>query len=247
MSLSGPLAVIADIHGNALALAAVLDDIAALGVTRVVNLGDVFSGPMDPAGVWDLLKGRDILTVRGNHDRALVDFAPEEMWETDRLTHGLLPAEAFDWIRALPAEARLEGVYLCHGTPGQDDVYWAELVEGGRMVPAPPDRIEALAGPVTEGLMLCGHTHIPRVVRLRDGRLLVNPGSVGCPGYTDDRAPAHVMMTGTPTASYAVVEAGTAGWSVTHRSVCYDWDAAAEQARGHGRADWAKVVGTGWL
>ncbi|MGI3168221.1 metallophosphoesterase family protein [Pseudooceanicola sp. C21-150M6] len=240
-------AVIADIHGNALALEAVLADIARLGIARVVNLGDVFSGPLDPAGVWAQLEPLDLLTVRGNHDRALVDYPPEEMWETDRETLPLLPAAALDWIRGLPVEARIGDVYLCHATPGADEVYWAEEVADGGMRMAPLAQIEEFAAGVTESLMLCGHTHIPRVVRLSDGRLLVNPGSVGCPGYTDDREPAHVMQTGTPLASYAVVGGGAGSWVVEHRQVPYDWRAAADQARAMGRADWAKVVETGLL
>ena len=40
-------AAIADIHGNALALDAVLVDIAALGIADAVNLGDHVSGPLE--------------------------------------------------------------------------------------------------------------------------------------------------------------------------------------------------------
>lgn len=242
-----PFAVLADIHGNALALEAVLADIRAAGINRIVNLGDVFSGPMDPAGVWDQLEPLDLLTVRGNHDRALVDYAPGEMWDTDRLTHTLLPQAAFDWIRTLPTEARLEDVYLCHATPDQDDLYWTEIVADGTLRLAPLDHIAPLADRISESLILYGHTHVPRTIRLTDGRLLVNPGSVGCPGYSDDRAPAHIMQTGTPLACYAVIARQGPGWRVDHRQIPYDWDAAAAQARAHGREDWAKVVSTGWM
>ncbi|WP_136637478.1 metallophosphoesterase family protein [Pseudooceanicola onchidii] len=247
MSQPDPLAVIADIHGNALALRAVLDDIAGLGITRIVNLGDVFSGPMDPAGVWDLLRGRDIPTVRGNHDRYLIDMAPGDMGATDRLTHGLLPEAARDWIRTLPVELTWDGIYACHATPQDDNTYWTEEVLNGAPRLAPGSMIEARAEGIDAGLILFAHTHLPRVLELSGGRLLVNPGSVGCPGYTDDAPTPHVVQTGTPRASYAVVQREGAGWSVFHRHVNYDWAAAARQARGHGREDWARVVGTGWL
>ncbi|CEJ09983.1 Calcineurin-like phosphoesterase superfamily domain protein [bacterium YEK0313] len=42
------LAVIADIHGNVLALDAVLADVAGRGADRIVNLGDCVSGPLWP-------------------------------------------------------------------------------------------------------------------------------------------------------------------------------------------------------
>lgn len=242
-----PFAVIADIHGNALALAAVLEDIAARGITRIVNLGDVFSGPMDPAGVWALLKDRDIACVRGNHDRYLVELAPEAMWSTDRLTYALLPSEALDWIRTLPVDLSWDGVYACHATPMDDNRYWTEEVLAGSVRLAPRDLIEARAEGIQAGLILYAHSHLPRVLRLSGGRVMVNPGSVGCPGYSDDAPHPHVVQTGTPMASYAVVSPGDGGWSVTHHSVVYDWAAAADQARGHGRDDWARAVGTGWV
>lgn len=247
MTLTESFAVIADIHGNALALAAVLADIEARGIAQVINLGDVFSGPMDPAGVWDLLRTRDIPCVRGNHDRYLIELAPEEMWATDRVTHEALPDDALDWIRGLPFELSWDDVYVCHATPGDDNLYWTEEVLEGAVRLAPLEVIEARAEGVTAGLILCAHTHLPRVLRLSGGRLLVNPGSVGCPGYSDDQPAPHVVQTGTPLASYAVISRGTGGWEVAHRSVVYDWDRAAEQARGYGREDWAVAVSTGWL
>lgn len=247
MIFTEPFAVIADIHGNALALAAVLADIEALGLTQVINLGDVFSGPMDPAGVWALLKGRDIPCVRGNHDRYLVEMAPEEMGATDRVSHTALPEEALAWIRALPVEMDMGNLYACHATPADDNLYWTEEVIAGGVRLAPQAVIEARAEGVTASLILCGHTHLPRVLGLSGGRLLVNPGSVGCPAYSDTAPVPHVVQTGTPLASYAVISGGPGAWSVAHRAVRYDWAGAADQARGYGRADWAEAVGSGWL
>ena len=40
-------------------------------------------------------------------------------------------------------------------------------------------------------LLLCGHTHIPRTVALPDRSLVVNPGSVGLPAYTEDTPGFH--------------------------------------------------------
>ncbi|WP_261315620.1 metallophosphoesterase family protein [Pseudooceanicola nitratireducens] len=240
-------AVLADIHGNALALGAVLEDIAAQGITQVVNLGDIFSGPLDPAGVWEQLKGRGLPTLRGNHDRYLIEGAGEDLGPTDRLTASLLPKEAFDWIRGLPEQLHWDGVFACHATPGDDNTYWTEqVVEGGTSL-APPAAIEALATGIEAGLILYAHTHIPRVLQLADGRVMVNPGSVGCPAYTDTAPRPHVVQTGSPFARYAVVHRDPGGWRVSHHAVRYDFDAAAEQARTHGRDDWARAVGTGWL
>lgn len=66
------LAVISDIHGNLLALEAVLADIAHQRVDQTVNLGDILSGPLQPAETADLLMAQDFLTIRGNHERQLL-------------------------------------------------------------------------------------------------------------------------------------------------------------------------------
>ncbi len=64
------LAVIADIHGNDLALQAVLADIAGQGVDDIVNLGDCFSGPLEPGKVAGAADGAETFRpCAGNHDR----------------------------------------------------------------------------------------------------------------------------------------------------------------------------------
>ncbi len=109
------------------------------------------------------------------------------------------------------------------------------------------ETIEKAADGVTQSLILCGHTHIPRAVRLPDGRMIVNPGSVGSPGYRDVVPYPHVMQTGTPDASYAVMELANGNWRVTFRQVPYDHEAMAALARQNGRPELATVLATGWV
>jgi 3',5'-cyclic AMP phosphodiesterase CpdA len=81
-------AAIADIHGNYLALEAVLADIRARGIDAIVNLGDMVSGPLDARRTMDVLKALDAVHVLGNHDRYLIDRPHEKMgsWERDVYT-----------------------------------------------------------------------------------------------------------------------------------------------------------------
>ena len=93
---------------------------------------------------------------------------------------------------------------------------------------------------------LCGHSHLPRTVELPDGRLIINPGSVGLPAYSDTVAVLpHAMETGSPHARYAVIERADAGWRVEHVAVPYDWEAASLAAASNGRTDWAEWLRTG--
>lgn len=245
------IAVIADIHGNAPALEAVLADIDRQGVRDIVNLGDHLSGPIDPARTADLLLSREIVSIRGNHDRALLTLSPEEMIATDRFTHAALSDHHLAWLSGLPSTRRWadHGLFLCHGTPDSDLVYWLEdLTPDGVVHRADEARIERFAEGIEVPVLLCAHTHIPRLVTLSDGRLVLNPGSVGCPAYEDDQPVVHRVETGTPRASYAVIERDADGnTDVAFRLVSYDHGEAARLAEANGRADWAWALATGWM
>ena len=107
------LAVISDIHGNLPALEAVLADIATQCVDQTVNLGDILSGPLQPAETADLLMARNFTTIRGNHERQVLDLIdqgqPFDPLSTDGYTAGQLTAAHCEWIRALPASLTLDG------------------------------------------------------------------------------------------------------------------------------------------
>ena len=244
-------AAIADIHGNALALEAALEDIDRLGIKDVVNLGDFFSGPLDAAGTARLLARHSFASVLGNHDRYLITQDPAELAPSDKVAQDALSPEHLDWMRTLPTSLTLWGeVYACHATPRDDNRYWMERVEPDGMVrQASLAEIEAELDEQSAkaSLIVCGHTHIPRVARLSSGALLVNPGSLGCPAYDDVEPVVHIMQTGTPNASYAVLERLETGWDVTFRSLPYHCQAAAAQARAYGREGWAQALETGWL
>jgi predicted phosphodiesterase len=244
-------AAIADIHGNCAALEAVLADIAAQGIATdsIVNLGDCLSGPLEAGRTADLLLSLDLATVRGNHDRYLVEHAESAMhaWEADAFRQ-LTPAH-LDWLRSLPfSRVWRDDVFLCHAMPKDDETYWLEAVSAeGHLYLKPRRDIEALAKGITQSLMLCGHSHLPRAVRLSDGRLIVNPGSVGCPVYDDDKPCFHQVETGNPMASYAICERQGETWSVTFRLVAYDHMSQSRLAAQNGRPAWAAGLSTGWL
>jgi predicted phosphodiesterase len=240
-------AAIADIHGNYAALEAVLADIAALGIGEVVNLGDHLSGPLEPQRTADLLIARGFPSIRGDQDRILVELGPAGT--SRRLDHKRLQQRHLDWLADLPPTLIYrDDVFLCHGTPEDDAAFWLDRVTADGKIEASPIReIEAEANGVGVSLILCGHTHIPRAVRLGDGRLVVNPGSVGCPGYDSPKPVYHRGQTGTPDASYAILERTPRGWSVTFRYVPYDHMSMARLARANGLPVWADALATGWV
>ena len=242
-------AAIADVHGNYLALQAVIADIRAQGIEEVVNLGDMASGPLDARRTMDALMALDAVHVLGNHDRYLIDRAPEKMGSWDQPAHAQLDAVHLDWLRAVPpTQVYRDRAFLCHATPRSDEVYWLETVlPDGTVRMSSLEAIEAAAEGITQPLILCAHSHIARAVRLGDGRMVVNPGSVGSPGYRDIHPFPHVIEAGSPDARYAILEWIGDDWRVTFRHVPYDHEAMAALARRNGQPELAAALATGWI
>ncbi|MBA4220642.1 metallophosphoesterase family protein [Bosea vestrisii] len=238
------LGVIADIHGNLPALEAVLARLAGLSVDRIVNLGDCASGPLWPAETVQLLRARAMSHVRGNHDRALGAASPDGLGASDSYAWRNLDAEARGWLGGLPFQLDI-GVARCfHASPKDDDTYLLDAIEGGRLVAAGPQAVAALLGPAGAALVLCGHSHQPRLLRLDDGTVVVNPGSVGNPAYHATQPSIHLSESGAPHARFAVVDV-TQAIAIEHYAIAYDWERAARRAEINGRADWAHALRTG--
>lgn len=240
------IAAISDIHGNLPALEAVLADIARRGADVIVNLGDLLSGPLQPRETAERLMALDLPTVAGNHERQVLTHAPARMGAADRHANARITPAQRAWLAVLPATLRLgDDVLLVHGTPTSDLTGWLETVTPAGMRPATHAEALERAGDAAASLLLCGHTHVPRALWLDEGRLVVNPGSVGLQAYQDDEPYPHRMENGTPHARYALVERTGAGWTVAHVAVPYDWDGAAVLAQRHGAPDWAHALRTG--
>jgi predicted phosphodiesterase len=247
------IALVSDIHGNGPALQAVTADIAAARAELVLNLGDIASGPLWPRETVAWLAERSWPTIAGNHERQALAAAPGR-GDDDAFTAAELGPAERAWLAALPATLSACGgeLHAFHGIPGDDLRGLLETVTpsfspgGDAGVRAATDdevhqRLAGLRAPV----LVCGHTHTPRVRRLADGTLLVNPGSVGRPAYAHDQPHRHVVETGSPHARWALLERRADGWQATLRETVYDWTAAAQRAAGLGFADWAHELATG--
>jgi putative phosphoesterase len=242
------IAVLADIHGNLLALEAVLADLDSHAPDLVVNLGDHFSGPLQAAFTADLLLAqRHWVHIRGNHDRQLTEQTPGAMGLSDRAARRQLTSAHEAWLRSLaPATVVAEDVLLCHGTPQSDVDYLLEEVAASGVSLASRATIRSRAGGAV-GAVLCGHSHVPRLIRLEDGTVVLNPGSVGLQAFNDsDHQFPHAIGTGSPHARYALLDRDRRGWRATFRAIDYDWGAAARLASEGNRADWAHALLTGY-
>jgi len=241
------IAALADVHGNLLALDAVIADIATRSVDVTVNLGDLLSGGVQPRETAHRLLELDLPTVSGNHERQVLSLPLDRMGLSDRLARETVRPQHLSWLASLPLRLELaNGVLAFHGSPTDDRTYLLETVEHAGARPATEQEVLARLGhDAGVPLLLCGHTHLQRELRLATGALVVNPGSVGLPAYADDLPHPHTMQAGTPHARYAVVDDSTGRWQVTFHAVEYDWESSARIAQGNGRPDVARALRTG--
>jgi putative phosphoesterase len=215
------VAVISDVHGNAPALAAVLEEIARLDVDLIVSCGDLLAGPLPNETVALIAPlGDRIRHVRGNADREVVHVYDGGTSPFDGPTHAgavLEPAgrallDTFAPTVTIAVE-RLGDVCCCHGTPTSDETVLTFLT--------PDDRLAAELAGAPAPTVIGGHTHMQVDRRVGDVRY-VNAGSVGMP------------YEGAPGAYWALL-----GPDVEHRRTPYDVAAAtaAVRASGMGGAD----------
>jgi predicted phosphodiesterase len=243
------IAALSDVHGNAVALEAVLADIAREKPDVLMVAGDlVLNGP-EPALVIDVLRGLaddGALIIGGNTDIAVADFdyAAAFPWMTDGVPDAIVDAaewahdaigdDRLDWLRRLPAERRWRTdddtlVMVCHASPGSQTAGFDQHLD-------PSVTIERVAR-TDARVIVCGHTHQPEVRDL-GWKVIVNDGSAG---YVFD---------GDPTASWALIDIVDGEVSAEIRRTTFDTLAVANaiSARGlSGDVYRAATVRTGKL
>lgn len=217
------IAFIADIHGNLLALEAVLDHISARNVDRLVCLGDVTGSGPQPRHTLQRLQQEHPLWVQGNSDAWVLDPKPFssavvgaayineiEQWCAEQLSapdRELLASFVPELYLDLPDGRQL---YCCHGSPRSH----SEALAPG----LPPEVLDERLDGQTAAVLASGHTHHQGSFYHR-GQLLINPGSVGMPLRSDEGSGSHWYA---PFAEYAVLEAGRGELAVYFYRLEYD-------------------------
>jgi len=238
------IGLIADIHGNVVALEAVLTELAREPVDRLICLGDVAAIGPHPREVIARLRTLGCPVTMGNTDAWL--FAPPTLAGASErvrlmldITHWnaqQLSTDDLAYVRAFPLTVEIAlddgGLLLCyHGSPRSfDDVLAATT---------PDQEVARLLAGVQATVLVGGHTHIQMVRRYEDVHL-INVGSVGLPGVTEGspelpRPPAEVRW-----AEYGILHVGGGHLGIDLRRTALDIAAVRQAARDTGmpHADW---------
>ncbi len=238
------LAILADVHGNLPALEAVLQDAQQRGTDRFVVAGDFSDGPQAPA-VIRLLRALDGWMIRGNRENYFLAYhtgqAPEawhasEQWAGFRWMYRRLDGETLDFVASLPEQrtVAMDGaapIRVVHGSPRSiselllpdGDAGAMELYRQAGLTAIYHARVplSEVWPHFAEAVLACAHSHIPWQ-RRRDGRLVLNAGSVGA------------SINGDPRAYYALLTWRQDRWQVEQRAVAYDLEKARAAYRESG-------------
>ena len=181
------VALIADTHGNRIALEAVFEHIDRQGVDVVVCLGDVAALGPEPSGCSSMIRERADICVLGNTDdwlNRVVPGAPPSVSDSETLNvmvewaHGRLTREDIELLRELPLSARIEldagnHLHVFHGSPRS----YNEVIGANTLAKQLVGLLEGHDALIHAG----GHTHV-RMLRQIGKGMVINPGSVGLPG-----------------------------------------------------------------
>ena len=175
------LAVLGDVHGNAVALRAVLAEVEREDLDGIVWTGDLSWG-WQVAETLELVSGVSLPAhyVRGNAERALIELEAgkrSEPTERERWMLAQHNPRQLAFLATFPEQVsvEIEGLgptLFCHGSPRSDNECLTAETAAERMS-------EAMAG-VHERVLVTGHTHC-QYDRVVSGVRSINPGSVGMP------------------------------------------------------------------
>ena len=239
------IAILADIHGNLSALEAVLAEIAAESIERIICLGDVANLGPQPREVIARMRGLGCPVVMGNTDADLLALARDEsamgaVWGNDNFDFdqwcaARLTDEDLAYLRTFQPMISVPlgdgATLLCyHGSPrSYDERITAETTDGA---------LHEMLAETPAQLYAGGHTHQQLLRRYRD-TLVLNPGTVG---FAKDAISPAALVSNPSWAEYAIIASDGGQLDVSLRRVRFDLDAhfAALDASGIPRIYWRK-------
>ncbi len=200
------IAVISDIHANAMALDKVIEDINKFNPDKIFCLGDLILAGYDPNKTCEKIfelkeKFEDNFEIiQGNTDK-MIAFCNDEMIKKAKEAFPCMgysleedvkitDKKYIDFVKNLPEEKIVEinglKIHLVHGSPrAQNENIYPELMI---------ETVEEMVKNSPCELILCGHTHKPCGYSLPSGKTVVNVGSVGR-SMTSDKMPVYLQLT----------------------------------------------------
>ena len=180
------LGIIGDVHAEDVRLEYCLRYLANQGCDKIVCTGDIIDGPGCPNRSVELLKAFDVITVRGNHDRWIIENKARHVKNAHKM-HDLSRSTA-DYLSLLPLQAKFMfsgiRVLLCHGV-GRNDLkkVWPGTE---RLQPIKSNELDQIICEEKFDYVINGHIHFRTMVHFKK-LTLINAGTISgdySPGCT---------------------------------------------------------------
>ena len=173
--------VLSDIHGNNVALEAVLNAVSSARYDKILVLGDNIGDGPCPDKVLDILINKNAIFIAGNREELANDhfngFSETQtalQWKFMRDSIGFLRDEQRQLIASLtnqnPVKDSGLAIRMVHGSP--DSI--RELLYYNNHA-----RLNQVLENIDENILLCGHNHYQFAYLAPNDKLVLNPGSVG--------------------------------------------------------------------
>jgi putative phosphoesterase len=213
------IAIISDIHSNFVALESVLNDIRKENISQIYCLGDIVGIYPQFKEVVKCFINNNIISIIGNYDKACISEDAEKgvfylrqgiSEENKKIfywSHKNLDDYSKNYLKSLPLKIKLEfekhKILLVHGSPNSISKY---------IYPDTPTLyLENLLKENMCNVIVCGHTHIPMIIKTKEGYFL-NPGSVGMP------------KDGSPEATYLIADVNSEEPDFKIKKVPFDYN-----------------------
>lgn len=207
------LGVITDIHNNLPALKVVIEKLQQLDCNKIICCGDIIGiGPYPEGTVQYLMKIPNLIAVRGNHEKYLLDKMPAEYPNEENMgyeemkhhkwEHSLLSTESIDFLKKLPYQLSFicEGYSLSviHYCMDNDGHY-----KSGKMNPTKKDLNKMFAN-IEADIVLYGHNHNRSIYK--GDKFYINVGSLGCPAQDKNIVRAGILSIENDTVEFEAID-----------------------------------------
>ena len=194
------LGIITDIHNNLTALRAVVERLNQMECDKIICCGDIIGiGPYPEETVQYMMQLPNLIAVRGNHEKYLLEGMPSEYPNDEnmgfeemkhhRWEHHLLSAESIAFLESLPykidtsyEDFNISIMHYCMDSEGHYISYKTNFSE---------DDLKKMFSNVKSDIILYGHNHCRNICR--SDRLYINVGSLGCPAQDKNLARAGIL------------------------------------------------------
>ena len=192
--------IITDIHSNLAALKYVVSELNQLECDKIICCGDIIGiGPYPEETVQYMMQIPNLIAVRGNHEKYLLEGMPDEYPNEEKMSleemkhhkweHHLLSAQSIAFLESLPYKAdiayggyTISVMHYCMDHEGHYINYKANPSE---------EDLKKMFANVKSNIILYGHNHFRNICK--GDKLYINVVSLGCPAQDKNLARAGVL------------------------------------------------------